>query len=332
MRLGKYLSIAVAAVLLAILPLVFNSNAFLNFLIYTLIITLAAQGWNLLGGVAGQTSFGHAAMFGTGAYAISLWQINLGMGAWSGLIVAIAAGALVAWLIGFVAFRAGLKGSYFALVTLAFAEVLRVVANSSPVTGGASGLLLPIKAGMANFQFSDRTYFYWIALIMVVIGLVLMRWIEHSRFGAQLIAVRENEEAAKALGIDTFKVKLRAMTISGAMAAAGGCLYVQYYLYIDSMIVLGPKISVEVLLASLVGGLGTVFGPLVGTLALHILGEGAKLFAGEIPGIDVALYGAVLIAAVWFMPRGLLSLGDKFRARKAAHTPRNTQAVAEERP
>src|SRR5690606_27362775 len=114
------LAIFIVVVLLAVAPIVADSNVVVNFLIYTLIVALAAQGWNLLGGVAGQNSFGHAAFFGSGAYVISLWQINLGLGAWTGFVVAVAAGALVGWIVGYLSFRAGLRGSYFALVTLAF--------------------------------------------------------------------------------------------------------------------------------------------------------------------------------------------------------------------
>jgi len=317
MKIKHYLSIVVVVALLALAPLVVTSNSFLNFLIYTLIIALGAQGWNLLGGMAGQNSFGHAAFFGTGAYVISLWQINLGWGPWTGFIVAIAAGAAVGWIVGYLSFRAGLRGSYFALVTLAFAEVLRVLANSATFTGGAAGKLLPIKLGVENMQFADRTHYYWFALALVAVGLVLCRWISMSRFGARLVAVRENEDAARALGVDVLRAKLSAITLSAGMTAAAGCLYVQYFLYIDPILVFGPKVSVEVLLASMVGGLGTVFGPLVGTFALHLLGEGAKLFTGEIPGIDLAIYGCVLIGAVWFLPQGLLSLWSNRRARNA---------------
>lgn len=319
MKIKNYSSIFVVVALLAILPVLTSSNAVLHFLIYTLIVTLGAQGWNLLGGMGGQTSFGHAAFFGTGAYVISLWQTNLGLGAWSGFVVAMAAGGLVGWIVGFLSFRAGLRGSYFALVTLAFAELLRVLANSVSFTGGAAGQLMPLNLGTANLQFSDRAHYYWFALAMVAVGLLLMRWISFSRFGAHLIAVRENEDAACALGIDVLRTKLGAITISAAMTAAAGCLYVQYFLYIDPVLVFGPKISIEVLLASMVGGLGTVFGPLVGAFALHLLGEGAKFFTREIPGVDLVIYGCVLIGAVCFLPRGLLSLLPHRAARK--HVP-----------
>lgn len=315
MNAKPYISVAVAVALLLALPLFSQSNVVVNFMVHTLILAIAAQGWNLLGGVAGQTSFGHAAFFGTGAYAISLWQIQFGLDPWTGFLVAIAMGSLVGWIVGFLSFRAGLRGSYFALVTLAFAEVLRVLANASTFTGGAAGLLLPLKTGLANFQFSDRTYFYWITVIVLGIGLLLMRHIQLSRFGAQLIAVRENEHAARALGIDVLRVKLKAITLSSGMAAAAGALYVQYFLYIDAQLVYGPKVSIEVLLASMVGGLGTVFGPLVGVASLHLLGEAVKSMTGEIPGVDLAIYGVVLIVAVCFLPQGLIGLGERIKRR-----------------
>lgn len=321
MKVKHYMSIAIVVAVLAVLPVVTTSNSFLNFLIYTLIIVLGAQGWNLLGGVAGQSSFGHAAFFGTGAYVMSLWQINLGMGPWTGFVIAVLTGALVGWIVGYLSFRAGLRGSYFALVTLAFAEVLRVLANSASFTGGAAGKLLPINLGLENFQFDDRVYFYWISLGLVTVGLVLCRWISLSRFGAHLIAVRENEDAAKALGVNVLKVKLQAISLSAGLTAAAGCLYVQYFLYIDPILVFGPKVSIEVLLSSMVGGLGTVFGPLVGTFALHGLGEAAKFFVAETPGIDLAIYGAVLIVAICFMPRGLLSLGPRLASLFARKQP-----------
>lgn len=300
---------------LAVVPLLTQSNLVLNFLIVTLIISIVAQGWNLLGGFGGQFSFGHAAFFGTGAYVSALWQMRLGMDAWSGLLVAVLAGALVAWIIGFLAFRAGLRGSYFALVTLAFAEVLRVLANSFAVTGGAAGLLLPLQIGVGNLQFSERSLFYWLVLLVVAIGLFGVATLRRTRFGAQLVALRENEDAARALGVDVLAVKLRAIALSGALSASAGVLYLQYFLYIDAQIVFGTWISVEALLASIVGGLGTVLGPVLGALALHGLGELAKALFGGTPGIDLAFYGGLLVVAVAFMPGGLISL---VRQRRSA--------------
>lgn len=245
------------AVLLALAPL-FASDAMLNFLVSALIVALAAQGWNLLGGFGGQFSFGHAAFFGTGAYAAAILQVRFGVNAWASCALGVLAGAAAGWAIGAMAFRARLRGSYFALVTLAFAEVLRILANAADITGGASGLLIRLDLRAANFQFANRAVFAWIAAACVVLVLLLCRWIERGRFGAQLVAVRENEDAARALGVDALATKLRAITLSGAITAAAGCLYAQYFLYLDANIAYGSWISIEALLAAIVGGAGIV--------------------------------------------------------------------------
>ncbi len=309
--------IALAIALLATIPLFVASNTVLNFLVFVLIIALASQGWNILGGFGGQFSFGHAAFFGTGAYVTAVLQMRYGVNAWAGFAIGISAGALVGWIIGYLSFRSGLRGSYFALVTLAFAEVLRILANASAIAGGAAGLLIKLDVRPENFQFESRAAFFWIALVLVGIVLVTTRWLECSRFGAQLIAVRENEDAAKALGVDTLRVKLGAIALSAAVTAAAGCLYAQYFLYLDAAIAYGPWISVEALLAPIIGGIGTVFGPLVGALALHGLGELTKTFAGRIPGIDLVVFGALLIVAVAFAPDGILGLLRRLKAKLA---------------
>lgn len=315
MILRNYIPAFIVLALLLLVPFIWNSSGALNFLTYTLIVALGAIGWNILGGIAGQTSFGHAAFFGVGAYFVALWQINFGLPAWSGFLLAIIAGSLVALIIGYLSFRAGLRGSYFALVTLAFAEVLRVLANSFSFTGGAAGRLLPINYGIGYLQFENPLYFYLLTLLVVTIALLFMVWVVRSRFGAQLIAIKENEDAAKALGVDTLKRKLQVIAISGAITAASGALYVQYFLYIDPILAFSPKMSIEVLLATMVGGIGTVLGPVVGAFALHFLGEGVKFFTGDVPGVDIAIYGLVLIIAVCFMPRGLLSVIEKIRLK-----------------
>ena len=256
-----YLTIAVVVAALALLPFGLNSNTVLNFLAFAMIITLAAQGWNILGGLGGQFSFGHAVFFGTGAYAMGLLQVRLGVNPWLALPLAAVLGALVGCGIGFLSFRARLRGSYFALVTLAFAEVFRISANAWSFTGGAAGVLVPLKLDPASMQFTDKRVFYWLALAFVGTVLVVTHAILRSRFGAQLVAVRENEDAARALGVDTLAVKLKAITLSGAVTAISGALYTQKFLYLDATLAYGPWISVDALLAPIIGGVGTVFGP-----------------------------------------------------------------------
>ncbi len=301
-----------AAALLAVLavaPLV-ASNILLNFLVTSLIIALAAQGWNILGGYAGQFSFGHAAFFGTGAYATAVLQIRYGVNAWVGLAVGIALGAAVGWIIGVLSFRARLRGSYFALVTLAFAEVLRILANASDFTGGAAGLLVKLEPGIGNLQFPSRAAFLWLLVLVVAGVLGLTAWIARGRLGARLVAVRENEDAARALGVDVLRTKLIAIALSGAITAAAGCLYTQNFLYLDANIAYGTWISVEVLIAAILGGAGTVLGPVIGALALHGLGEIVKMAlhgaAGPVPGVDLIFFGVLLILGVAFLPTGVM--------------------------
>jgi branched-chain amino acid transport system permease protein len=318
-------TILVVLALLALVPVLTTSNVVLNFLVTTFLIALVGQGWNLLGGYGGQYSFGHAAFFGTGAYVTAILQMQYGVNAWLAFGLAIAAGALIGAIIGALSFRSGLKGSYFALVTLAFAEVLRIIASVAPITGAGVGTLIKLDLRPEAFQFQSRVPFYFIALALVAASLIIVRMIEDSRFGAYLVAVRENEDAARALGVDVNAVKLAAMTVSAAITAAGGGFYAQYFLFVDSGIAYGPWISVEALLAPIIGGVGTVFGPLLGALVVKTLGEVAKLVTGDAPGLDLVIYGSVLILVVAFAPRGITGLiaGMRrlFRRVREALTP-----------
>jgi branched-chain amino acid transport system permease protein len=302
------LAVVIVCGLLACVPLVGASNVTLNFLILAMLAALVGQGWNILGGYGGQYSFGHAAFFGTGAYATAILQMRYGVNAWVAFGCGIFAGAIVGAIIGFLVFRSGLKGSYFALVTLAFAEVLRIVASVAPITGAGVGTLIKLDIRPEAFQFQSRAVYYWIILLLVFVSLVIAERLEQTRFGAWLMAVRENEDSARALGVDVFAVKLGATVLSAAVAAAAGCFYAQYFLFIDSSIAFGSRVSVEALLAPIVGGSGTVFGALAGALAVRSLGEVAKIVAGDAPGIDLAIYGAVLVAVIAFAPRGIVGL------------------------
>ncbi|MGB9653906.1 MAG: branched-chain amino acid ABC transporter permease [Pseudolabrys sp.] len=319
-----FLPIAAVLAVLAAVPFVVHSNTTLNFLVVALMIALAGQGWNILGGYGGQYSFGHAAFFGTGTYVTAILQVRYGVNAWFGFVGGIVAGAALGGALGALVFRSGLRGSYFALVTLAFAEVLRIIASVAPITGAGVGTLIKLDLGIRTFQFQSRAAFYWIILALVGVSLVLAQLIERSRFGAWLIAVRENEDAAKALGVDASTVKTVAMVISAAITAAAGCFYAQYFLFVDSGIAYGTWISIEALLTPIIGGVGTVFGPLLGALVVKTLGEAAKLLTGDAPGLDLIIYGTVLVLVIWIMPRGLiggLASARKLMRREAPATP-----------
>ena len=307
--------LALVLVALAMVPLLTASNVVLNFLVQMLLVALVAQGWNVLGGYGGQYSFGHAAFFGTGAYVSAILQMRYGVNAWVAFALGVAGGAMIGAVIGALTFRSGLRGSYFALVTLAFAEVLRILASVAPITGAGVGILVTLDLRPQAFQFQSRAPFYWIILALVAASIVIARAIGRTRFGAWLVAVRESEDAAKAVGINPARVKLAAMTASAAITAAGGAFYLQYFLFIDSGIAYGPWISIEALLAPIVGGVGTVYGPLLGALVVKTLGEVTKLVVGDAPGLDLVIYGGVLILIVAFAPNGIAGLLNDLRLR-----------------
>ena len=308
-------SIAVFAVLVACVPLVTSSGVILNFTMMALYACLLAQAWNILGGFGGQFSFGHALFFGTGAYVQAIAQLH-GLNPWLALPLALATSAAVGVFVGALSFRYGLKGSYFALVTLAFAEVFRIVALSVGFTGAGVGLMVPLRASAANMQFASRAGYVWLVLALVVVALLVTAWLRHSRFGAYLQAVRDNEDAARAVGVDPFRVKLAAIALSGALMGAGGAFYVQVFQYIDPGIAYGPGTSVEALVAAIVGGMGTLWGPVLGALALHLLADVTRNLFGQLPGINMVIYGVVLVLIMMFLPRGVAGLTVPVRWRR----------------
>lgn len=299
----------------ALAPVGISSKFYLDVLTLIFFTAYIGQSWNILGGYAGQFSFGGVMFFGTGAYTSSILLVTFGIPPLIGIFVAVLMGAFLGFLVGYLSFRSGLRGSYFALITLAFAELLRVLANSVEFTGGGVGLFLTYAPGLKNLQFVSPTGFYYFSLFLLVISLAIALWLERSRFGAQLIAIRENEEAAEALGIDTLKCKLYAIMIMGGMGGAAGTFYAQKYLYIDPPISYSIALSVEMLLVSIVGGLGTVFGPLIGSVVLHVVNEVARHFI-DTPGLSLIVYGVILIFIISYLPNGLIGLFRRSRGKK----------------
>ncbi len=314
------LHITLFAAAVIALTLTTNSGVWLTFIMMALYATLLAQAWNMLGGYGGQFSFGHALFFGTGAYVQCVAQLNFAVNAWAAMVLAVAAAAGIGAMVGALAFRYGLKGSYFALVTLAFAEVFRILAVSLGFTGGGVGLMLPLQESFTNMQFASRRGYIGVVLGMVVAALLVTAWLRHSRFGAQLQAVRDNEDAARAIGVDPFRVKLAATVLSGAFMGAGGAFYVQVFQYIDPGIAFGPSTSVEALVGAIIGGMGTLWGPALGALVLHLLAEVTRNLFGQLPGLNMVIYGVVLVLIVMFLPRGLAglvqSVRDVWKARR----------------
>lgn len=312
--MGKQLSIlAVIGIAFAALPLFTSSGSLINSATMILYLALMGQAWNILGGFGGQFSFGHAVFFGTGAYAMAVLQVKFGLNAWLALPLAVALSATVGTALGALSFRYGLKGSYFALVTLAFAEVFRILANTFEFTGAGVGLQLPLKESIADMQFATKAGYMWLVLAFTLLAFACAIFLKHSRYGAWLTAVRDNEDAAQALGVNPFVVKLKAIALSGAIMGAGGAFYVQNFRYIDPGLSFGPSVSVEALLVAIVGGMGTIWGPLVGALVLDILGHLTRNLFENAAGLSLVVYGVVLVLMVMFAPRGLAGLWKRIK-------------------
>ncbi len=207
---------AVGLAIAVIFPLL-APNYLINIGMLVFFVAFIGQSWNIAGGFAGQTSFGHVVFFGTGAYTSTILQVTWGWNPWLAWPAAMLTGGIVGWVIAFLSFRAGLRGSYFALITLAFAEVFRILANSVPFTRGGLGVLIKADQRPINFQFKEPIWIYYIALSLCVISLLIAWRLTRNRFGARLVAIRENEDAARALGIDVFAEKVKVLTLSGAM-------------------------------------------------------------------------------------------------------------------
>jgi branched-chain amino acid transport system permease protein len=276
---------------------------------------LFAASLHFIMGPAGMHSFGHAAYFGVGAYTSTLLFLRLGVSPWLGMLAGGAIAAAFGLFAGYLSFRYGLRGPYFSLVTLAFAEMLRVVAVNWKAVGSSLGLVVPNRGSApALFLFAEKLPYYYVILTMAVGALVITRAMERSRMGYALAAIRENEDAAEAAGVDALSTKLSAMALSSFLTALGGTFYAQYFSYIDPSLTFGPAISIGGLLPAIVGGAGTVTGPLLGSFVLTPISELTRAALRGRAGADIMLYGLVLILVISFLPNGLVGW---IRARRA---------------
>lgn len=284
----------------------FISNRYMMSIgISMLIMGLLGQSWNIMSGYAGQFSFGHAAFFGVGAYTSSILYIDFGISPWIGMFAGMIAAVLVGILIGFLSFRYQLKGDFFALVTLAFAEILRVLFNNSKALKSAGGILIPYKNAWNEFQFADDRIFYFIILVLVIVVTIYIAVMSRRKFGICLIAIKENQGAAMSLGVPVFRYKLTAVAISAAIAAMAGTFYAQYYGFIDPSVVFAASISVEAIVPCIIGGPGTLSGPLFGALIIIPLQEMSSNLTGEINGLNMIIYGLLIVFFIMFCPHGI---------------------------
>jgi branched-chain amino acid transport system permease protein len=303
--------LALALVVLLALPLIADRYV-LSVLTLIFYFAYVGQAWNLMIGYAGQLSLGHALYVGLGGYVAALLWLKFGIGPWLGVFAAIAVASAFGAAIGWLGFRFGIAGVYFALLTIAFAEFTRIGFDHLDFIGGAAGLFLPFEEKRLGEWWNLRggqLLFYYLALALAAGAVVLMALLARSRLGYRWLAVREDETAARALGIDAFAVKMAAVVISSAMTAVGGVFYAFYYNNLFPSQVFEMSRSIELILAPIVGGLGTVFGPVVGAFVLTPLGEVliavTQHFGVNAPGVKAVFYGVILIAIIYAMPSGV---------------------------
>lgn len=313
----SYIILASVLALLIALPLVIKDQYIMHISILILYYALVSQAWNILSGYSGQFSFGHAAFFGTGAYTSSILLTKYSVSPWLGMLIGAAIAALIGLFIGFLSFRYKLRGAYFALGTLAFAEILRIIVQNSSYFNKTLGILITINPNPLMFQFSTRVGYYYTILILTGLVTLLVFFISRSRLGFNLVAIRENEDAAQSLGVNTLKNKLIAISLSAGLTAIGGTFYAQYLLYIEPPITFGNDVSVGILLPAIIGGMGTILGPFVGALLIVPLGELTTKLFGGFAGVHLMAYGLILILVILYLPGGIVGwFQDRLRIRQ----------------
>lgn len=308
-RIGALLALLAAA--LVALPLAVNSYL-LSVATLVLYFAYTGQAWNVMMGFAGQLSLGHALYVGLGAYAAAALFTQFGIGPWAGIWLAMALCVAAGVVIGFLAFRFGISGVYFALLTIAFAEFTRIGFDHIGWLGGPGGLFLKVEAhkttDLANLR-GGQTMFYYVMLALAAGAFALCAWLLRSRAGYYWRAIREDEEAARALGINTFRWKLLAVAISAAMTSLAGVFFAFYYNNLFPEQIFHISQSIEIILGPIVGGVGTLFGPILGAAMLTTLADALNNLVAamgwDIPGVKQVFYGVILLLVVMFVPNGI---------------------------
>jgi len=294
-----YGGIGAALVALAGAPW-FASPSLIQFAISALLLATLAQSWNIIGGYAGYASFGNSVFYGLGSYGTAIamvqWHWPFGFGLAVGALLAVA----FAVLLGLPVLR--LRGHYFAICTLALAEVMTAIVSNLDLAGRNTGLVLPLLRGDALF--------YELALALLVLTTLAVLWIAHSRFGFGLIAIRENEEAAAVMGVDTTLYKVAAFALSGFFTSLAGGVHAYWITFLDPVSAFDIGLNVKMIIMSIFGGPGSVLGPVIGAFLLSGISE---LLSTEISTVAALFFGVVIVLAVVFMPRGLADLGLRFR-------------------
>jgi len=314
-------SIIVVAAIMAVLaaaPLVVKSSFALDIFIRILLFAFIGTAWNLLGGYAKQFSLGHAAFFGLGAYTSTLLQINFNVSPWLGMVAGGVVAALASLPIGWLCFR--LRGPYFTIATIATAQVLMLIfLKFRDFAWGAEGTTIPnLGDAPLMMQFDGKLPYYYIVLMLLVVSLLITAWIARSRIGYYLLALGEDQDAAEAVGIDVPRTKRDIFMLSSFLTALAGTFYVQYIYFIDPNTAFNFDISIKAALVSIVGGVGTLFGPLVGTVLLETTAALLQSWLGNQAGVQVTVYSLILMAIILWRPTGIMGFAQEAWARHRA--------------
>jgi branched-chain amino acid transport system permease protein len=303
----SYIFLAGVLLVLLTLPLLLDKYI-LGIFVMIYFYAYLGQSWNVLTGYTGHISLGHALYLGIGAYTSTYLALTFGLSPWVGMLLGGLAASAISLGLGFLGFRFGIRGVYFVILTIAFAEIARLIVSHIDALGSFSGIFVDFRPSFLNFQFRGNLPYYYISLGLMVFSLIAVRLLEVSKLGRFMVAIREDEDAAQALGVNTFKYNMMAIAISAFMTALAGTFYANYIFYLHPNTLFGMSTSIELILRPIVGGLGTLFGPVIGSFILTPLSEISRAYfaKGGLEGLHLILYGILTILVVLFMPRGII--------------------------
>ncbi len=320
-RPDALVAIGVAGAAALALPLVLTGPTARNIATVMLMTAELGVAWNILGGYAGQVSLGHAAFFGCGAYVSTMLLLALGISPWLGMLAGGVAATGLALVIGWPCFR--LRGHYFAMATIAIGEIVQAVVTNWDALGGAVGLYLPLTGGLRGFVFRSKLPYYYIALALLAVALAVNWLVVRSHVGYYLRAIKDEPDAARSLGVSLTRYKLVAIALSSFLTAIGGTLYAQKELYIDPGSVLPTSLSIKIALVAILGGVGRLFGPVVGAVLLGAIEEATRtIFGGTGRSTDLVIYGLLIIGIAVYKPAGIVGfLGERWDAMRRMIAP-----------
>jgi len=288
-----------ALVVLAAVPW-FGSDVLVQFGINALLLAVLAQGWNIIGGYTGYASFGNSVFYGLGSYGVAIAMVQWNLPFAAGMVFGVVLAVAFAFLLGLPVLR--LKGHYFAIATLALAQIMAAIVSNLSIAGQNIGLVLP--------PLNDDRLFYVLSLILLAAATATVYWLTRSRFGFGLIAIRENEEAAAVMGVNTTLYKVLAFALSGVFSALAGGIHAYWITFLDPASAFDISLNVKMIIMAVFGGPGTVLGPVLGAFVLSAVSE---FLSSEVTSVAGLFFGLVVVAAVIFMPRGVADLMRRFR-------------------